>query len=496
MKSKDQQLLEEAYSRVLINHSESSLRALIAEDYKLIDRLIEEGFGDYLKKIGGAIKGGAQKAAAKIKETLTSGLASTLVKTIISVVPKEELENMINIIAKGQVPKDKMEQIKGLVVQQQGEEAPIKESYITTEQYLAATLFTEANILKALESTNGLLVEAKSGRELQKFAKDVANKINELYPKNKKAMAAAIPKFTDTVSKYLGLPPQTQASSSAPAAEQSNQPAAAPDKRAEIQPANFRATAPQNSQETQQTANNTSQPQSASASFADKVKGAVSNIENKIPTGKGLVAKVMSFVKAHPKISAAAGAALLGIVVAAFAGSAPVVAPALIAAVKGAGIAGTSSIVKQMISGEKVDLKQAGKAAAVGGALGGVGSVIASGLGSIASAVMGVGGGGSQSAPTEGSNNSNSNTSKSWTSSDAHEYDQGESVPNFTREQGIERAREIAQQMGIDPNKAKITLSGNVPSTINGQSAEKFLTPDEKKVFSMMNNVRKQFGMK
>jgi uncharacterized protein YidB (DUF937 family) len=149
-----------------------------------------------------------------------------------------------------------------------------------------------------------------------------------------------------------------------------------------------------------------------------------------------------------------------------------------------------------MISGEKVDLKQAGKAAAVGGALGGVGSVLATGLGSIASAVMGGGGGGSQSAPTKGSNNSNSNTSKSWTSSDAYEYDQGESVPNFTREQGIERAREIAQQMGIDPNKAKITLSGNVPSTINGQSAEKFLTPDEKKVFSMMNNVRKQFGMK
>ena len=403
MKSKDQLLLEQAYASIISNSTNETLRALIAEDHRLIDELIEEGFGDYLKKVGGAIKGGVQKAASKIKETLTSGLASTLIKAIISVVPKEELENMINIVAKGQVPKDKVEQVKELIAKQPDGEAPVKESYISTKEYLASTLFTEANVLLALENANGLLVEAKSGRELQKFAKDVASKINELYPKNKKAMAAAIPKFTDTVSKYLGLLPQSRAQAPTQA------PTQAPAQAAEQSPANNNnaaapaATSPSSAPESGSSSGSSSSSNASNEAGAeppsnpstmDNVKGAVnnavSNVENKIPTGKGLVAKVMGFVKAHPKITAAAGAVLLGVVVAAFAGSAPVVVPALIAAVKTAGITGTTAIVKQLISGEKVDLKQAGKAAAVGGALGGAGSVIATGLGNIAELVSGV----------------------------------------------------------------------------------------------------------
>ena len=394
MKSKDQLLLEQAYASIISNSTNETLRALIAEDHRLIDELIEEGFGDYLKKVGGAIKGGVQKAASKIKETLTSGLASTLIKAIISVVPKEELESMINIVAKGQVPKDKVEQVKELIAKQPDGEAPVKESYISTKEYLASTLFTEANVLLALENANGLLVEAKSGRELQKFAKDVASKINELYPKNKKAMAAAIPKFTDTVSKYLGLPPQSRAQAPAQATEQSpaNNNNAAP-------AATSSSSAPESgsssgSSSSSNASNEAGAEPPSNPSTMDKVRGAASNvantIENKIPTGKGLVAKVMGFVKAHPKISSVAGAVLLGVVVAAFAGSAPVVVPALIAAVKTAGITGTTAIVKQLISGEKVDLKQAGKAAAVGGALGGAGSVIATGLGNIAELVSGV----------------------------------------------------------------------------------------------------------
>jgi len=392
MKSKDQQLLEEAYFNVRSNNVDRVLQTLLAEDIKLIDQLIEEGFGDYLKKAGSAIKGGVQKAVSKIKETLTSGLASTLVKAIISAVPKEELENMVNIVAKGQVPKDKAEQVKGLLAQADGGQQVQQENYQERKAWLASMIFTESNIENALENS-GLLTEARSGRELQKFAKEVANKINELYPKNKKAMAAAIPKFTDSVSKYLGLSPQ----------------AAQPQQAAEpSQDQSTAAQAEQPIQETQQSNSSAQQsaPTTNSGGAMDKVKGAINNavsaVEEKIPTGKGLVNKVMGFVKAHPKISAAAGAALLGIVVAAFAGSAPVVAPALIAAVKGAGIAGTTSIVKQMISGEKVDLKQAGKAAAIGGALGGVGGVLAAGLGNIASAVMGGFGGGTHASQDHG----------------------------------------------------------------------------------------------
>ena len=528
MKSKDQLLLEQAYASIISNSTNETLRALIAEDHRLIDELIEEGFGDYLKKVGGAIKGGVQKAASKIKETLTSGLASTLIKAIISVVPKEELENMINIVAKGQVPKDKVEQVKELIAKQPDGEAPVKESYISTKEYLASTLFTEANVLLALENANGLLVEAKSGRELQKFAKDVASKINELYPKNKKAMAAAIPKFTDTVSKYLGLLPQSRAQAPTQA------PAQAPAQAAEQSPANNNnaapaATSPSSAPESGSSSGSSSSSNASNEAGAeppsnpstmDNVKGAVNNavnnVENKIPTGKGLVSKVMGFVKAHPKISSVAGAVLLGVVVAAFAGSAPVVVPALIAAVKGAGIVGTSSIVKQMISGEKVDLKQAGKTALVGGALGGVGSVLATGLGNIASSVMGMFSGGSgasaqshapANAAPSGANTEErrvSNTSgfedsgrrspgvesKTWTSPDAAEYDEGEDMMQpYTRQQSEARVKEIAKQLGLNPNNVDYQLKGSVPASINGRDVTKFLTPDEKEMVNAAKQV-------
>jgi hypothetical protein len=481
MKFQDQRLLEEAYSNIKTKEVDVILNSLIAEDVKIIEQLIEEGFGDYLKKVGGAIKGGVQKAVSKIKETLTSGLASTLVKAIISAVPKEELENMVNIVAKGQVPKDKAEQVKGLIAQQeegqQGQQVQ-QESYQERKAWFASMLFTEANIERALQNS-GLLTEAKSGRELQKFAKEVANKINELYPKNKNAMAAAIPKFTDTVSKYLGLPPQSTQSQQASEPSQDQQQPVGTSQEQSQQPAGATNTQP------------------SPGGIINQAKGAinkaVSAVEEKIPTGKGLVNKVMGFVKAHPKISAAAGAALLGIVVAAFAGSAPVVAPALIAAVKGAGIAGTTSIVKQMISGEKVDLKQAGKTAMIGGALGGVGSVLASGLGSIANAVMGVGGGGSVSTAASTTSTepatSTSNKSQSWTSPDAHEYNQGEDMMQpYSQQQSAARVKEIANELGIDPNNIKYKLQGSVPVSINGQDVTKFLTPDEKE----MANAAKQ----
>jgi len=463
MKSKDQILLEEAYFDIFSFQNTKSLQEFIKNDQHLIDELIQEGFGDYFKQMGGAIKGGVQRAATKIKETLSSGLATAIVKSIVAAVPKQELENLANIIAKGQIPKEKISQVQGILAAQQS----TNEGYDSDKALLASMLFTEDNIERALQSS-GLLTEARSGEELQKFAKEVAAKINQLYPKNKKAMAAAIPKFSNSVSKYLGITPTTTTSSTA------------------------QSTAPQTNS-AQSTAPQTSM---------DKVKGVVNNavnsIENKIPTGKGLVNKITGFIKAHPKISAAAAATLLGIVVAAFAGSAPVVAPALIAAMKGAGIAGTTSIVKQMISGEKVDLKQAGKAAAIGGALGGVGGVIAAGLGNIASAVMGSSGSSVAAAGTSNGNSSQSsnNTSKSWTSPDAAEYDQGESVPSYTKQEGLQRAREIAQQMGVDPRTAEVQYNGYVPTSINGQSVEGFLTNDEKTVVNFAKNVAKELGVK
>jgi len=389
MKSSDQLLLEQAYVNILTNTKDAKIKAMIAEDYRVIDELIEEGFGDYLKKAGSAIKGGVQKAASKIKETLTNGLAKTLVNAILSAVPKEELENLVNIIAKGQVPKDKIEQVKGLMVQQAGNEAPVKESYETTKEYLAATLFTESNILLALENSNTILAEARSGRELQKYAKDVAKKINELYPKNKKAMAAAIPKFTDTVSKYLGLPPQSKAP--APSPEGPAAPGSAPAAPGSA-PAD-KSTSPRLDDRDPRWGKPgvMDKLKGAADTASDAVKGAatkvgkaVDNLGDTPPSGSGITAKILKFIKSHPKLSAAAAVVLLGVVAAAFAGSAPVVVPFIMNFVTGAGIAGTTTIVKQLISGDKVDLKKAGKSAVIGGGIGAVGGVLVQGLASLA----------------------------------------------------------------------------------------------------------------
>ena len=375
MKSRDQVFLEAAYRDVIHN---SELKKLITRDYNVIDELIEEGFGDYLKTAGNYIKGGAKKAASKIKETLTSSLAGTLVNTIVSSIPKQELENFVNIIAKGQVPKEKIEQVKGIMVQQPANNS-VKESWLNEKQCLAEILFTESTILSALQNTNSLLVEARAGRELQKYAKEVANKINELYPKNKKAMAAAIPKFTNLVSKQLGI----QSTDQQPA-----EPVAEPPK-----PTNQENPWGDNTKPLSMHDPRWGEPgiadkvKTAASGAMSKIKGAAKNIENKMSTGNGLTGKIMQFIKAHPKISAAAGAVLLGLVVAAFAGSAPVIVPALTRAVVAAGITGTTTIVKQLMSGEQVDLKAAGKAAAIGGAIGGVGGILAQGLGVIASQI-------------------------------------------------------------------------------------------------------------
>ena len=391
MKTKDQLLLEQAYLQIWENKSNDKLQRLIEADQKALDELIEEGFGDFIKKVGSGIKGGAQKIASKIKETLSTGIASTLVKAIVAAIPKEELDNFVDIVAKGQVPKDKANQVQQMVTQQpesNNSAAPVKESFYSNKALLASVLFTEEKILEALESGNLLLTEmqgvgvpstsnssqaSEPGRELEKYAKEIAQKIQGMY-KNKQAMAAAIPKFTDSVSKYLGITPQGAAPSGGGGSP---------------------STQGQTSMGAGSAAPANTPKNSVGGNAGPSVAGTAS--------GEGLVSKVIGFIKKNPKISAAAGAAVLGLVVAAFAGAGPVVVPALLAALKGAGWSAAGSVAMQKFKGvggalasggmeaakqqfkdNKIDVGTTAKHAAIGGVTAGIGKILSIGLGNIA----------------------------------------------------------------------------------------------------------------
>ena len=397
MKSRDQLLLEQAYLQIWENKSDNKLQRLIEADQRALDELIEEGFGDFIKKVGSGIKGGAQKVAGKIKETLTSGIASTLVKAIVAAIPKEELDNFVGMIAQGQVPKDKVNQVQQMVTQQpesNNTAAPVTESVYSNKTLLADILFTEEKIIEALQNSNLLITEMMANPaagqpqnkpkqktnlddDLKNYAISIGNKIRAMYPKDKQAWATAVPKMATYVSKYLGVPAQTN--SGAPAS--SNNPAAG------NAPANAAAGA-----------GNSGAPASGNTSGGNagpSVAGATS--------GEGLVSKVMGFIKKNPKISAAAGAAALGLVIAAFAGVAPVVVPALLTALKGAGWSAAGSVAMQKFKGvggalvdggmeaakqqfkdNKIDAGATAKAAAVGAAAGGIGKILSIGLGNIA----------------------------------------------------------------------------------------------------------------
>lgn len=424
MKSRDQLLLEQAYLQIWENKSDNKLQRLIEADQRALDELIEEGFGDFIKKVGSGIKGGAQKVAGKIKETLTSGIASTLIKGIVAAIPKEELDNFVGMIAQGQVPKDKVNQVKQMVTQEpEANAAPVKESFYSNKALLADVFFTEEKIFEALQSSNLLITEMMANPaagqsqnkpkektnlddDLKNYAISIGNKIRAMYPKDKQAWATAVPKITTYVSKYLGVPAQTN--SGAPAS--SNNPAAG-----------------NASANTAASAGNSGAPASSNTSGGNagpSVAGATS--------GEGLVSKVMGFIKKNPKISAAAGAAALGLVVAAFAGAAPVVVPALLAALKGAGWSAAGSVAMQKFKGvggalasggieaakqqfkdNKIDAGTTAKHAAVGGVTAGIGKVLAIGLGNIAGMFGGAPDPIANNQPNNDSQNASSNKPRS-----------------------------------------------------------------------------------
>jgi hypothetical protein len=107
-----------------------------------------------------------------------------------------------------------------------------------------------------------------------------------------------------------------------------------------------------------------------------------------------MISKIMGFIKNRPIISGVAGVAVLALVVSAFAGTAPVVVPALLAGLKSALTGAGGNLIVQVLKNKfagnpafkDIDWGMVAKTGLTAGALGAVGKVLSIGLGYIVKA--------------------------------------------------------------------------------------------------------------
>jgi hypothetical protein len=389
MNSRDQLLLEQAYCSI---YKSTNFQKLAENDLRTIEQLIIEGFFDDVANKVNSIWGKTKEAVSAVASKLSSKLASTLATTIFNKLEEGEKEKFLQIIASGKLPSEGKNIAKQAASSGEGQQS---ESFEDNKSFLAHLLFTEENLRYALEGS--LLTEGKNTGELNKLAKEVAQKINALYPKNKKAMAKAIPKFAQNVSKKLGIQPQDAAQPQTNQPEQT--PSAPNDKQEDKQQEGDLASAYDkamqrwnNDKRNETDPYGTNSDSEDSASSSDKQIQPANNSSNQQEqpnkqegekNAPGIFQKVMAFAKAHPKLSAVAGAALAGLVVAAFAGSAPVVGPAIFAAAKVAGITAVGDVIQKAVRGKEQNWKETAKRAATGGAIAAGGSILSAGLGAI-----------------------------------------------------------------------------------------------------------------
>ncbi len=417
MKSKDQLLLEQAYTQVGMNFTCQEVKHLAEMDRLAIEQLIEEGFGDMLKKAGNAIKGGFNK----VKEKMTAGIANIIAKLILGKMDQKGQVDLITKLAQagqGQIPAE-VKQAQGVAKQIAAQPQPqggapagpgaptqtvTKEAFEANKKFLASILFTEENISTLLESlyNDGLILVEKAPtskapavapaasrvnrpQELNKLTQEIVSKIQNIYKGYRPD------RVKDQVGKWtnsLGTQIQKAMGISAPAASAGGGAAPAGGSGG----AAGGGAAP--------TGGSGGAAGGGAASGGGAAGGGGGGAAGAAPAGGeggapaaaapedgGFLAKIKNFITKNPKISTVAGIAILGLTLSAFAGVAPVLGPALAMAAKGALVAGGGNVVGQLLKGKgvkEIDWKSVGKTAAVGGAAGGIGSVLATGLGNIA----------------------------------------------------------------------------------------------------------------
>ena len=464
MKSKDQLLLEQAYAQVGMNFTRQELAHLVEMDRLAIEQLIEEGFGDMLKKAGGAIKSGFNK----VKEKMSTGIANMIAKLIMGRMDAKTQVDFIAKIAqagKGQMPAE-IKQAQGIAKQIATEPAPqagapagpgaaaktvTKEQFEANKRFIASILFTEENISSLLESLyqEGVILtevavapKARGGApaapaarggtptapaarggapaaasrvnrpaELNKLTKEIIAKIQTIYKgyrpdRTSKQVSAWAAGLGPAIGKAMNIKMGGPASGAAGAAggaggagaeggagveggaggagvEGGAGGAGAAGAAGGAGGAGAAGGAGGGGGGTRiggETIGGSGGERGGGTTDAPAEAGAPA-------TGGGFLAKIKNFITKNPKVSTVIGLAIVGLTLSAFAGVAPVLAPALMAAGKGALLSGGTNVIRQIMSdkgGGQIDWKEAGKSAAVGAALGGIGSVLSTGLANIA----------------------------------------------------------------------------------------------------------------
>jgi len=404
MRNKDSQLIFEAYLKTnnLNKDMVSTLTEMRDYDLQCIHELLEEaGWFDKAKKLGGQALGAVQSAGSAVGKAVgqaaqavgntavgqavkqsatavgnavvqgtgavgravgqsvqqgvakvTQSVVQSLVNTLIAKIDPKQQQAFIDLISgKAALPADQVQ-----LISKQVTSTPIKESVDSREDYklwLAQTLFTEENLRNALAS-DSTLTEASNTGALNALAKEMAGKIQALYPKNKKAMAAALPKVTAGIHNALGIPQQAAqamatADGTAPgtAATTASTPGTAPAASGSTTTAGTPGTAP--------------------------------------AASGGLLKQIMTLATKYPKMSAVTAAGIIGLTVAAF--SSVGIVPMLTLCLSRAAFAGATgaatSVVKQIMAGQNVSGKQVAKDAAMGGAFGAAGAILGTGLSSL-----------------------------------------------------------------------------------------------------------------
>ena len=183
----------------------------------------------------------------------------------------------------------------------------------------------------------------------------MAGKIQALYPKNKKAMAAALPKVTAGIHNALGIPQQA---------------------------AQAMATA-------DGTVPGTAATPAGTASSGTTTAGTPGTAP---AASGGLLKQIMTLATKYPKMSAVTAAGIIGLTVAAFSsvGIVPMLTLCLSRAAWAGATGAATSVAKQVMAGQQVSGKQVAKDAAIGSAFGAAGAILGQGLQSLGKAFAGM----------------------------------------------------------------------------------------------------------
>jgi hypothetical protein len=372
MNYRDQKFLAEAYLSIYKKDVYND-KKIIEE---LVQELMEEGFFGDLKDKAKTVFNKAKETASNIASKLSSKLAETIVGKILGILSQDQKEEFANLLAgsaKNKIPNE-VKQAAQQISTTEGGDQQQNESYLSSKQLIIEWVFTENNLKEAIRSSGFILNEAKNPSVLDDVANYAITKLRAKY-KTDKALQNALSKLPKHVSKIL----TSSGKKVGKVAQQNNA----------TQEQEQNNTAQQGGQQGQQT------PPATQTVTLQQTQQAAQNIQSgqSEQSGQSVIKKIYEFIKSHPKISAGVALGLIGVVIAAFSGSAPVVAPFIIKSLSGAAMGGGTNVLKQAFTNagfKNINWAEAGKSAAIGGALGGLMSVISTGLGNIAQSVSGL----------------------------------------------------------------------------------------------------------